>query len=105
MPKRTIAVVYYTTLDGEVHQRGEKVDMSTEEAERGDALNAFEGAKHQPDLVVPAEMSHDQIDALSGADLDTTVEMAGIDASTGGSLASGQMSADEKRDALKASNG
>ena len=44
----------------------------------------------------------DETDHLSGQALQRACEDAGIDTSTGGSLADGSMSADEKRAALKA---
>lgn len=44
----------------------------------------------------------DEIAALTGSDLDQAIADAGIDASTGGSTASGALSASEKRDALTA---
>lgn len=51
--------------------------------------------------IVPSELTDDQIDQLSGQALDDAVEAADIDASEGGSLSDGSLSADEKRDALK----
>jgi hypothetical protein len=60
--------------------------------------------------LVPSEMTDEQIDGLSGKELEDAVEMAAIDSSQGGSvagfdaLADGGMSADEKRAALKAAN-
>jgi hypothetical protein len=51
---------------------------------------------------VPSELSDDQIDSLTGSDLDDACEAAGIDTDKGGSLSDGALSADEKRDALKA---
>jgi len=50
---------------------------------------------------VPSEMTDEEIDSLSGTQLDEACEQAGIDTSSGGSLSSGAMSADEKRQALK----
>jgi hypothetical protein len=47
-------------------------------------------------------VTDEMIDALSGAVLDQAVTDAGLDASKGGSLADGSLSADEKRAALKA---
>ena len=133
MPERTIRVVYYTTNDGETHYRGDTVQLSDAEADRGDELGAFVGNQRQPgtdpvdaafdnnpnpgpqgpideggapggDQTVVSEMSDEEIDALTGQALDDAVEQAGIDASTGGSLSDGSLSADEKRDALKAQN-
>lgn len=54
MPKRTIAVVYYATADGKTYPRGREVELSEEEAARGDKLRAFaenfgkEAPKEQP---------------------------------------------------------
>src|ERR1700749_1751789 len=116
MPERTIKVLYYTTMDGETYDQGEKVNLDAAEIERGDELGAFEESESEGppsnDLIAPpmggtpttpGEMSDDDIDALTGEQLDDAVEAAGIDASQGGSLAGGKMSADEKRAALKAS--
>lgn len=47
----------------------------------------------------------DDIDALSGKELDEAVEAAGIDASTGGSKSDGGLTADEKRTALRQAQG
>jgi hypothetical protein len=41
MPKRTIHSSYYTEANGTVHQRGDEVELSAEEAKRGDSLGAF----------------------------------------------------------------
>jgi hypothetical protein len=41
MPDRTISVLYYTEKDGTVHQFGDEVSLSAEEAKRGDELGAF----------------------------------------------------------------
>ncbi|CAB4197330.1 hypothetical protein UFOVP1313_6 [uncultured Caudovirales phage] len=41
MPKRTIAVLSYATLDGKSHDRGQVVDLSDEEIRRGSKLRAF----------------------------------------------------------------
>jgi hypothetical protein len=110
MPERTISVLYYTGLDGTVYDQGDTVDLSDEDAKRGDELGAFEGTgpfvggTDITGTVTPprgSALSDDEIDALSGDDLDREVEEAGIDASTGGSLADGSLSADEKRAALK----
>jgi hypothetical protein len=49
-----------------------------------------------------SELSDDQVDALTGDDLQSVAEQLNIDTSTGGSLQDGSMSADEKRAAIKA---
>jgi hypothetical protein len=41
MPKRTILVAYYTEANGKIHNRHDEVDLSDDEAKRGDALGAF----------------------------------------------------------------
>jgi hypothetical protein len=41
MPKRTILFTYYTEKDGTIHERGDEVDLSADEAKRGDELGAF----------------------------------------------------------------
>lgn len=43
MAERTIKVVFFTTLDGEVLPRGTTADLSDGDVERGDSLGAFEG--------------------------------------------------------------
>jgi hypothetical protein len=147
MPERTIRLLYYTnSATGESYAQGEKVDLSDEEAERGDALYAFEespdpaddpdrdavqafskgagvntgdpgqhnysaeggGSDQLPADVprdiqptVPAELTDDEIDQLSSAQLDDALEEVGIDPSVGGSKAGGGMTVDEKRAALK----
>jgi len=132
MPERTIRVVYYTTADGDIYQRGDTVDLSDEEADRGDELGAFTGNQRQPgtdaiesafdnnpsitptlplpedapggDQTVVSEMTDDEIDGLTGQALEDAIEQAGIDSSKGGTLSDGSMSADEKRAALKTLN-
>lgn len=52
--------------------------------------------------VTPTGRTAEEIDALSGDDLDQAVAAAGIDASTGGSKSDGGLNAAEKRAALKA---
>jgi hypothetical protein len=42
MPERTIRHVFYTTTEGQQYMRGETVDLSDEEAARGDSLGSFE---------------------------------------------------------------
>lgn len=46
-------------------------------------------------------LTDEEIEALSGDDLDAAATQAGIDATTGGSLQGGALSADEKRHALR----
>jgi hypothetical protein len=41
MPKRTILFSYYTEADGTIHNRHDEVELSDEEAKRGDSLGAF----------------------------------------------------------------
>lgn len=111
MPKRKIKVLFYLATDGQEYQRGEEVDLSEEEVERGDKLNAFETdgdeakASASPEEE-PApeleELTDEQIDALSGDDLDAEVRDAGVDPETGGSLKGGAKSVGEKREALAA---
>jgi hypothetical protein len=69
----------------------------------GDPL-PVEGDADNVEGLTPSEMTDVQIESLSGKPLDDAVEMAGIDPSSGGSLADGSLSADEKRAALKAQN-
>jgi hypothetical protein len=131
MPQRTISTVWYTYRDedGRTHTaaRGETVDLTEKEAKRGDALGAFKGkeaevatgaviddnarqggvntsagAADSSGQTVPSELTDEEIDALSGSDLQNACEAAGIDTDSGGSLANGGLSADEKRDALRA---
>jgi|SRR4051794_33439787 hypothetical protein len=132
MPERTIKLVFYTALDGQLHPRGAKADLSDEDAARYDRLLAdsqptsLAGIDNSPrqggvntpqgsgpgtqaggedlDGLTPSEMTDEQIDGLSGQALDDAIEMAGIDASQGGSLSNGGLNADEKRAALKAKN-
>ncbi len=124
MPKRIIRVVYFTTLDGMVHNRGEEVDLSQEDCDRGDSLGAFRdnpiapGAEgmvqsslvepltpERPDTLptVATELTPDEIDSLTGTQLDDACSQEGLDTTTGGQLAGGKWTADEKRAALKAS--
>jgi hypothetical protein len=132
MPNRTIKLVFYTDENGRVWRRGDDAQLSELDAERYDRLAGDRSSSSQDLLdnsprqggintpqgggpgtavgsedltgLTPSEMSDEQIDQLSGQALDDAVEMAGIDASEGGSLADGGLSADEKRAALKASN-
>lgn len=129
MPERKIKAVFYNYVDevgnGRTATRGETVNLSADEAARGDGLNAFDGQKSMasdpaagmdtnarqggintaggaPEAdTVPSEMTAEQIDGLSGDGLDNALEAADID-NVGGSLADGSLSADEKRAALKA---
>jgi hypothetical protein len=47
----------------------------------------------------------EQIDSLTGEELQAACDEASINTSTGGSLSGGALSADEKRAALKAHHG
>lgn len=128
MPKRTIQAVYMILADGTVAHRGEEHNLSAADVARGEehgafakggpaASDALEGAtgRNTPtqggldpstvpggDATVPSELSDEQIDALTGDDLDAAAEAAGIDTESGGSLSTGGLSADEKRAALRA---
>lgn len=116
MSDRTIKVAFYTYSPepgiSRVAYRGDTVDLSDEEVERGEALGAFEGSDDStPSSLEGAFGSGDAPDGnpppddaeeLKGDELDAAVAEAGIDASEGGSLSDGSMSADEKRAALKA---
>lgn len=91
--------------DGDVDERG----GSPSAAIAGTTLTTASIATIDPTRPVDEEeegttLSNEQIDALSGEQLDSALEDAGIDASTGGSLRDGSLSVDEKREALKASN-
>jgi hypothetical protein len=65
------------------------VDVATASSESAEGL-------------MPVDMTDEQIDDLTGDDLDDACDAAGIDTSSGGSLSDGSLSADEKRAALKA---
>ena len=65
-----------------------------------EGVSSTGGAGNAP--AAAAAPTAESIDALSGDDLDNAVAEAGIDASTGGSLKDGGLTADEKRAALKA---
>jgi hypothetical protein len=133
MAKRTISAVFYNYRDedgrGATAFRGETVELSAEAIKRGEKFGAFAagGPKASNALVaatgrntrtqggnppseslagvVPSELTAEQIDSLSGDDLDNACEAAGIDVESGGSLANGALSADEKRAALHQTNG
>lgn len=111
MPKRTIKVQFYMTSDGQEYMLGEEADLSQEEVDRGEKLNAFETDEDAREAEVEEEeeeasdlenLTDEEIAALSGDDLDAAVREAGVDPETGGSLKDGGKSVDEKRAALTA---
>lgn len=57
---------------------------------------------HVSDDTSDTDPDGDEIDNLQGDDLDNAIHEAGIDPSTGGSRQDGSLSAQEKRDALRA---
>jgi hypothetical protein len=78
MPDRTVNVLYYTQKDGTVHQFGEKVSLSDDDAKRGDALGAFkeseprdasEGLRPDENLNVHVPATHRDRDDLTGTRL------------------------------------
>jgi hypothetical protein len=106
-------------------ERGERLGAFSDETESDSLRTAFTtsgpgdpGGEHHSaenggagdgngsgvDAIVPSELTDEQIDNLTGQQLDDAVEAAGIDASTGGSRQDGSLSAEEKRAALKAAN-
>lgn len=164
MPEKTIAVQFFTYSGGRVAFKGQTVDLSDEDAARGDSLGAFEDSEATPgtdalagafgtgegretqkledqgndnanvgnDVAYPEGLSStggaaetpqgptgqgsqpgpgasavtaEQIDSLTGEELQAACDEASINTSTGGSLSGGALSADEKRAALKAHHG
>lgn len=107
-------VMYYTGGDGTLYRRGQ--ELPPEEVERATSLGAIAGEAPpesgslegafppagEVEDFTPPDDAPDEIDSLTGDDLDAACEAAGIDFTTGGSLKDGSMSAEEKRAALKA---
>jgi len=77
------------------------VDPETGVEHAGPPDEDADGGEALPEGTVASELTDEQIDGLSGSQLDEACAQAGIDTSTGGSLSDGSMSAAEKRAALK----
>lgn len=69
-----------------------------------DAQQLPENTGSTPPSAEASSLSDQEIDQLSGTQLDEACAQSGIDTSQGGSLSNGAMSAEEKRQALKAAN-
>jgi hypothetical protein len=66
MPKRTILHAFYMEADGTVHNRHDEVDLSDDEAKRGDALGSFVESEDPGDPTSAAAAHGDEASRMGG---------------------------------------